>query len=130
MVNDPIADLLTRIRNAQLRKQKVVSLPSSKMLVSIAGILKEEGFISNFEVEELKPQNNLKIELKYVNGTAAIRSLSRVSKPGVRKYVGYKEIQKVMSGLGVGIYSTPKGIMTDKKARELQVGGEYICFVY
>lgn len=130
MINDPISDLLTRIRNAQLRKHKEITLPSSKMLTSIAEILKEEGFITGYEVEDTKPQNTLHINLKYVNGTPAIRTLQRVSRPGVRKYRGYRDIQKVMNGLGIGIYSTPKGVITDKQAREMQTGGEYLCYIY
>lgn len=130
MVNDPIADFLTQIRNAQQRKKDEVSVKSSKMLEAIAAILKEEGFIMDFSVNTQEIQNELNIKLKYVNGEAAIRELARVSKPGIRKYLGYKQIRPVKKGLGIAIISTPMGVVSDKKARENKVGGEYICYVY
>ncbi|SRR5260221_3333230 len=130
MVNDPIADLLTRIRNAQERKKDNINLPSNKMLVAIAEILKKEGFILDFKIDKKEPQSELVVELKYVNGTPAIKELVRVSKPGVRKYRGYKDIKPIKNGLGIGIFSTPMGIITNKQATKSKVGGEYLCFVY
>lgn len=130
MVNDPIGDFLTRIRNAQERKKETVELPSSKMLEGLATILKEEGFINNFEVKNSDVQNEIMVSLKYVNGTPAIRSLKRVSKPGLRKYRGYKEIKAIKQGMGINIFSTPKGVLTGKEARNQKVGGEYICDIY
>lgn len=130
MVNDPIGDFLSRIRNAQEREKEILELPSTKMLVAISAILKKEGFIKGYEVIEKTPQNILKIELKYVNKVPAIRSLVRVSKPGVRKYFGYKEIKPVMNGLGISIFSTPMGIITGEEATKNKVGGEYLCYVY
>lgn len=130
MISDPIGDFLTRIRNAQLRKEATVSVPSTNMLISISEILKKEGFISGFEVKKNDIQNTLVIELKYVNGVPAIRELTRVSKPGIRKYRGYKEIQVVRNGLGVAIFSTPNGIITGEDAKKQKVGGEFLCYVY
>jgi small subunit ribosomal protein S8 len=130
MITDPIADLLSRIKNAQQREQTKVQVPASKMLVSIAQILKDEGFINNFELVDAEPQKTLEVELKYVNGVAAIRGLRRMSKPGIRRYIGYREVPQIMKGLGISILSTPKGIMTGKKARAEKVGGEYLCIVY
>jgi small subunit ribosomal protein S8 len=130
MVSDPIADLLTRIRNAQVRMQEEISLPSTKILASLAEILKEEGFISDYEILEEVPQNTLKLQLKYVNGTPAIRELVRVSKPGIRKYVGYRSIKPIKNGLGLSIISTPMGLVSGKDAVKNRVGGEYICYVY
>ncbi len=130
MISDPIGDFLTRIRNAQLRKEATVSVPSTNMLISISEILKKEGFISGFEIKKNDIQNTLVIELKYVNGVPAIRELTRVSKPGIRKYRGYKEIQVVRNGLGVAIFSTPNGIITGEDAKKQKVGGEFLCYVY
>jgi small subunit ribosomal protein S8 len=129
MITDPVADFLTRIRNAQQRKKMSIELPSTKMLVAIAQILKKEGFILDYEVIETKPQNTLKVTLKYVNNEPAIRSLTRVSTPGLRRYRGYRDIKAVMSGLGISILSTPKGVITGEEAKELKVGGELICYV-
>ncbi len=130
MITDPIGDFLTRLRNAILREKESVNAPSSRMLESLAKILKEEGFIADFEVKKGEVQNELSVNLKYVNGMSAIRDLVRVSKPGIRKYRGYKEIKPVKKGLGLAIYSTPKGVMTGDQARKEKVGGEYICDVY
>jgi small subunit ribosomal protein S8 len=129
-VNDPIGDMLTRVRNAIMRKHKRVQLPASKMLVSIADILKAEGFIGGYSLIETEPQKTLDIELKYVNGESAIRNLRRVSKPGIRRYIGYRHVPRIMRGLGIAILSTPKGIMTDKQAKSAKVGGEFICTIY
>lgn len=130
MVTDPIGDFLTRIRNAQTRGQESVSMPSSKILVAMADILKEEGFVADYSVEETQPQNVLTVSLKYVDDVPGIRALTRVSKPGIRKYRGYKEIGTIKQGMGVSIFSTPKGVMTGKNAVKNRVGGEYICDIY
>lgn len=130
MVNDPIGDFLTRIRNAQVRKYEEIVLPATRVITDIAKILKQEGFIIDFEIIEKTPQNEIKVFLKYVNEIPAIRELVRVSKPGVRKYMGYKEIKPVMNGLGIAIYSTPLGVIKGDEAYKKKVGGEYICFVY
>jgi small subunit ribosomal protein S8 len=129
MITDPVADFLTRIRNAQQRKKMSIELPSTKMLVAISQILKKEGFILDYEVIEGKPQNTLKVTLKYVNNEPAIRNLTRVSTPGLRRYRGYRDIKSVMSGLGISILSTPKGVITGEEAKELKVGGELICYI-
>lgn len=130
LVHDPIADFLTRIRNAQQREKASLQVPATKVLVSIAEILKEEGFIQDFEIVDTQPQRTLEVTLKYVNGVAAIRDLKRVSKPGIRRYVGYREVPQIMRGLGIAILSTPKGIMTGKRARAEKVGGEFLCTIY
>jgi small subunit ribosomal protein S8 len=130
MVSDPIGDFLTRLRNSLERHHEVVTMPSTKMLVSIAKILKDENFILDFEVEEKEPQNELTIKLKYVNNEPVIRELVRVSKPGIRRYRGYKEIKPIMNGLGLSIYSTPSGVITGEQAIKEKVGGEYLCYIY
>lgn len=129
MVSDPIADLLTRIRNAQERQHDDITLPSSKMLTSVAEILKQEGFIEDYSVLENDVQDDLNIKLKYVNGVPAIRELVRVSKPGIRKYLGYRSIRPVKNGLGVAIFSTPVGVISGEEARKQKIGGEFICYV-
>jgi small subunit ribosomal protein S8 len=131
MVNDPIADMLTRIRNAGMVKQKQVVMPSSKMKIAIAGILKEEGFIDAFGVVDEKPQGKLVLRLKYTpQGRPVITGLERVSKPGRRYYSGARDIPWVRSGLGINIVSTPKGLMTGRKARREKLGGEILCNVW
>lgn len=130
MVNDKISDFLARIRNAQERKREEVTLPSSKMLVAIADILKKEGFIEDYEVIENGKFQDLLVKLKYVKGVPAIRDLVRVSKPGIRKYRGYQDIKPVMNGLGVALFSTPQGILTGEEAKKRKVGGEFLCYVY
>jgi small subunit ribosomal protein S8 len=131
MTTDPIADMLTRIRNAMAVRHKQVLMPSSKTLVAIARILKEEGFIQNFEVTKEKPQSQLRIILKYdQKRKSLVTGLERISKPGKRVYVKRQEIPWVLSGLGVAILSTPRGVMTGRKARKLGVGGEVICYVW
>lgn len=130
MIIDPIGDFLSRLRNAIDRKKEYVEIPSSKMLVAVAEILKKEGFITSYKVEEEKPQSRLVVELKYVNGESAIRELVRISKPGIRNYVGYKNVKKIMSGMGIAILTTPKGVITGEEAKKQKVGGEYLCYVY
>jgi small subunit ribosomal protein S8 len=131
MVNDPIADMLTRIRNASMVKQKQVVMPTSQIKVNIARILQEEGFIEAFAVSEDKPQAKLLLRLKYTpTGRPVITGLERVSKPGRRYYSGAKDIPWVRSGLGINIVSTPKGLMTGRKARREKLGGEILCNVW
>ena len=130
MVNDPIADMLTRIRNGSMVKQKQVVMPSSTIKVGIAQILTEEGFITGYAVTDEKPQPNLIVRLKYTTqGRPVISGLDRVSRPGRRYYSGFKDIPWVRSGLGINIISTPKGLMTGRKARRARLGGEILCNV-
>jgi len=132
-VSDPIADMLTRIRNAVAARHDAVSMPASKTKVSIAGVLKTEGFIRDFAIvnDEGKPQPNLKVELGYSEQRQPVlNGLQRVSKPGLRVYVQRREIPRVYGGLGIAILSTPKGIMTGHEARRQQVGGEVLCYVW
>jgi small subunit ribosomal protein S8 len=127
-MSDPIADMLTRIRNAQAMEKVTVSMPSSKVKVSIAKVLKDEGYIDGFVVKgESKPE--LEIQLKYYAGRPVIEKIERVSTPGLRVYKGSQELPKVMNGLGVAIVSTSRGVMTDHKARAQGVGGEVLCLV-
>ncbi|MDR3480475.1 MAG: 30S ribosomal protein S8 [Burkholderiaceae bacterium] len=128
-MSDPIADMLTRIRNAQVVQKTTVLMPSSKVKVAIANVLKDEGYIENFAVTEADGKPELKIGLKYYAGRPVIERLERVSRPGLRIYKGKDDIPNVMNGLGVAIVSTPKGVMTDRKARATGVGGEVICYV-
>lgn len=128
-MSDPIADMLTRIRNAQGVQKASVAMPSSKVKVAIANVLKAEGYIEDFSVTEDGGKAELKIGLKYYAGRPVIERLERVSRPGLRIYKGKDEIPQVMNGLGVAIVSTPKGVMTDRKARATGVGGEVICYV-
>lgn len=131
MNTDPIADMLTRIRNASLVNHSQVVLPSSKMKVAIAQILKAEGFIDSFTVTDEKPQPNLILRLKYTGrGEPVITGVERVSKPGKRVYTGHRDIPWVRAGLGVTILSTPKGLMTGREARRAKLGGEVICNVW
>ncbi len=132
MMTDPIADMLTRIRNAGMARHKTVSMPSSKMKVEIARILKEEGFIRGYDLQDVhKPQPTLRIHLKYdEEGKPVIGGLQRVSKPGRRIYAGRHDIPWVRSGLGIAIVSTSKGVMTGRQARREGVGGEVICYVW
>jgi small subunit ribosomal protein S8 len=127
MVNDPIADLLNRIKNATQRNAAEIKLPSSRILQSIAGILKAENFVDEISTEEGEVTPQLVIRLKYNDGQPAIQHVERVSKPGIRRYVSYKDLKPVLNGLGIGIISTSKGIMSDKQALAERVGGEYLC---
>ena len=128
-MSDPIADMLTRIRNAQGVQKTTVAMPSSKVKVAIANVLKDEGYIEDYAVSEADGKVELKIGLKYYAGRPVIERLERVSRPGLRIYKGKDDIPQVMNGLGVAIVSTPKGVMTDRKARATGVGGEVICYV-
>jgi small subunit ribosomal protein S8 len=128
-MSDPIADMLTRIRNAQMVKKAAVTMPSSKVKVAIAQVLKDEGYIDDFVVKANGPKAELNVALKYYAGRPVIERLERVSKPGLRVYRGRYAIPQVMNGLGVAIVSTPKGVMTDRSARATGVGGEVICYV-
>lgn len=128
---DPIADFLTRIRNASSAKKEKVTVPSSKMTLRMTEILKEEGFIENFKLNQEGIKKSIRIQLKYLGKKRpAIQSLLRVSKPGIRYYVGSEEIPKVLGGLGISIISTSKGILSDRKARSQNVGGELLCKVW
>ena len=131
-MTDPIADYLTRIRNAVMAKHKVVEIPASNMKKDMTKILFEKGYILNYKFEEEGPQGNIKIALKYNPETKlnAIKSLKRISKPGLRKYVDSHHIPRVLNGLGVAILSTSQGVMTDKEARKLNIGGEVLCHIY
>lgn len=128
-MSDPIADLLTRIRNAQSVNKTNVAMPSSKLKVAIARVLKEEGYIEDFAVADQSGKPELRIELKYYAGRPVIERIERVSRPGLRIYRGKSEIPTVMNGLGVAIVSTPKGVMTDRKARATGTGGEILCYL-
>ena len=131
-MTDPIADYLTRVRNAYLAGKKIVEIPSSKMKEAITKILCEKGYILSYKIVEGEPFNTIKIALKYhpQTKTPAIKAIERVSKPGLRKYTDVDDMPRVLNGLGVAILSTSKGIITDKEAKELNVGGEVFCYVY
>ena len=131
-MTDPIADYLTRVRNAIMAGHRVVEIPASNLKKEITKILLEKGYILNYKFVEEGPQGSIKIALKYdpVNKVNAIKKLIRISTPGLRKYTGYKEMPRVLNGLGVAVLSTSKGVMTDKEARDLKVGGEILCYVY
>lgn len=130
-MNDPLGDMLTRIRNAQMRRRPKVSTPASNLRARVLDVLAEEGFIRGYaQIEEKGSFPELEIELKYLNGQPAIRKIERVSKPGRRVYSGAKAIPTVANGLGVAILSTPKGVMADWRAREENVGGEVLCNIF
>ena len=131
MFTDPISDYLTRLRNAQKAGHKVVDVPASNMKKSITEILFDKGYILSYKFEDnINHQGNIKIALKYNSKTPAIKKLIRVSKPGLRKYANKETMPRVINGLGIAILSTSKGVITDKEARDLNVGGEVICYVY
>ncbi|MBF6627816.1 MAG: 30S ribosomal protein S8 [Proteiniphilum sp.] len=131
-MTDPIADYLTRLRNAVQANHRVVEIPASNLKKDITKILFEKGYILNYKFVEDGPQGKIMIALKYdpVNKVNAIKKLKRVSTPGLRQYVGHKEMPRVLNGLGIAILSTSNGVMTDKEARAQKVGGEVLCFVY
>lgn len=131
MWSDPIADMLTRIRNATRAQKHEVFIPSSKVKVGIAEVLKKEGYICDFDVIEDNKQNRLRVHLKYgKRGEQLIRSIKRESKPGNRRYVGIEDMPSVLDGLGIAIVSTSRGVLSDRKCREERVGGELLCTVY
>ena len=131
-MTDPIADYLTRLRNAIMAKHRVVEIPASNLKKEITKILFDKGYVLNYKFVDDGPQGTIKVALKYdpVTKANAIRSLKRVSRPGLRKCSGYKDMPRVINGLGIAILSTSKGVMTDKEAKDLKIGGEVLCFVY
>lgn len=131
-MTDPIADYLTRLRNAIMAKHRVVEVPASNLKKNITKILFDQGYILNYKFEDDGVQGSIKIALKYdpKSKVNAIKSLTRVSKPGLRKYTGYRDMPRVINGLGIAILSTSKGVMTNKAAAELKIGGEVLCYVY
>ena len=128
-MSDPIADMLTRIRNAQMVEKSSVSMPSSKVKVAIASVLKDEGYIDEYAVQDVDGKQQLNICLKYYAGRPVIEKIERVSRPGLRIYRGSDELPKVMGGLGIAIVSTSSGVMTDRRARANGIGGEVLCIV-
>lgn len=128
-MTDPIADMLTRIRNGQMAEKLGVTMPSSKLKEAVAKVLLDEGYIENFAVRKDGAKAELDIELKYYAGRPVIERIERVSRPGLRVYRGQQELPRVMNGLGIAIVSTPKGVMTDRMARSVNVGGEVLCIV-
>ena len=128
-ITDPIADMLTRIRNAQIVEKTSVAMPSSKLKVAIAKVLKDEGYIDDFAIRGEAARPELEISLKYYAGRPVIERIERVSRPGLRIYKGRHDIPQVMNGLGVAIVTTPQGVMTDRKARAAGIGGEVLCYV-
>jgi small subunit ribosomal protein S8 len=132
MMTDPIADYLTRLRNAIKARHRIVELPASNLKKQITRVLHEKGYIQSYKFEESNVQGTIKIALKYNPETreSAIQHLRRVSRPGLRKYAGAEELPRVLNGLGIAILSTSKGVMTDKEARKENIGGEVLCFVY
>lgn len=128
-MSDPIADLLTRIRNAQMVAKSTVTVPASKVKVAIVQVLKDEGYIDGFQIKDQDGKSELEVALKYYAGRPVIERIERVSRPGLRVYKGRDSLPQVMNGLGVAIVTTPKGVMTDRKARAAGVGGEVLCYV-
>ena len=131
-MTDPIADYLTRVRNAYLAKHKIVEIPASKMKMEITRILHEKGYILSYKLVEGTPYNTIKIALKYHPETkqAAVKKIMRVSTPDLRRYVGVEDMPRVLNGMGIAILSTSKGVITDKEAKDMNVGGEVLCYVY
>jgi len=132
MNTDPIADYLTRVRNAMKANHRVVEIPASNLKKEITKVLFDKGYITNYKFEDESSQGTIKIALKYhpITKVPAIRTLTRVSKPGLRKYAGVDNIPRVLNGLGIAVMSTSKGVMTDKEARAQNIGGEVLCYVY
>lgn len=129
-MQDPLADMLTRIRNAQMARMAAVSMPTSRVKVSLVEVLKSEGYVEGFDINEVEGHKQLTIALKYYEGRPVIEEIKRASRPGLRFYVGKDELPKVKGGLGVAIVSTSKGVMTDRAARAAGVGGEVLCTVF
>ena len=130
VMTDPIADMLTRIRNANKMRHEVVAIPYSKVKTEVLEVLKQEGFINSYVVEKVDGHNVINVSLKYVEKERVIRGLRRISKPGLRVYAKVEELPKVLNGLGIAIISTSKGVMTEKEARKQNVGGEVLAFVW
>lgn len=130
MYTDPIADFLTRIRNAQMARHKVVEIPASNLKKEMTKILEDKGYILSHKFEDDGKQGVIKIALKYINNSPAIKKIQRVSTPGLRKYAGANDLPRVLNGLGIAILSTSKGVISDKEARKENVGGEVLCYVY
>ena len=128
-MTDPVADMLTRIRNAQMAQKNSVVMPSSKLQAALAAVLKDEGYIDDFAVRDSEGKSQLDIALKYYAGRPVIERIERISRPGLRVYKGSGDLPRVMNGLGIAIVSTPKGVMTDRRARATNVGGEVLCIV-
>ena len=128
-LQDPIADMLTHIRNGQARNKRDVTMPSSKLKMAVAGILKEEGYITDFRVSDDEIKKSLTVELKYFEGKPVIETLKRVSRPSLRRYRSKNDLPTILNGLGIAIISTPNGVMTDKSAKQQGVGGEVLCVV-
>ena len=129
-MQDPLSDMLTRIRNSQLAGHTVVRMPESKLKIAVARVLKQEGYISEFKKEDSASKDNLTIDLKYHNGKPVIAEIKRISRPGLRQYVNSNNLPKVRGGLGIAVISTSKGVMTDRSARSAGVGGEVLCTVF
>lgn len=131
MTTDPISDYLTRVRNAVMANHRIVEIPASNIKKEITKILFDKGYILNYKFEDDTVQGKIKIALKYhpVSKQSAISKLDRISKPGLRKYVGFEKLPRVLSGLGIAILSTSKGVMTDKEAKALKIGGEVLCYI-
>lgn len=129
-VSDPISDFLTRIRNASKARHKRVDVPSSKIKIAIAKILREQGYVGDYELIQDNKQGILRVSLRYHNGRAPFDKITRISRPGIRRYTSSAEAPRVRSGLGIAILSTPKGVITDKEAHKLNVGGEVLCTIY
>ena len=127
---DPIADFLTRIRNAVKAKKKYVDIPSSKMKINLTEILKSQKFVKEYNIIEDNKQNILRVHLQYINGVSSITGLKKISTPGLKQYVDKEKIPRVLNGLGIAVLSTPKGLLTDKQAKKEAVGGEIICHVW
>ncbi|MCB1949709.1 30S ribosomal protein S8 [Nitrosomonas sp.] len=128
-MSDPIADMLTRIRNAQMARKKTVNIPYSRIKSDIASVLKDEGYISDYQKMKIEKHDHLEIALKYYSGSPVIETVKRISKPGLRIYKSANEIPQVMSGLGIAVVSTSQGVMTGQKARSAGIGGEILCEV-
>jgi small subunit ribosomal protein S8 len=129
-MTDPIADFLTRIRNAASARHKVVDIPASKLKANLAAIMKDQGFITDYESVEEGPQGAIRIKLRYVNGQPTIYGMQRISRPGLRRYAGAGELPRVKNGLGIAVISTSQGLMTDKEARRRNIGGEVLCYIW
>ncbi|KPJ68163.1 MAG: 30S ribosomal protein S8 [Coxiella sp. DG_40] len=128
-LQDPIADMLTRVRNAHAMAKKQVQMPAAKIKIAIASVLKDEGYILNYETEQIDEKNMLTLQLKYRQDKPVIENIERISRPGLRVYKSKDKLPQVLNGLGIAIVSTPRGVMSDRKARALGVGGEILCFV-